>query len=111
MFRTVVLDAMGGTRNSCVLRKQTTSFPFGLPRQAALLCAAQTDRPWFVWFVDSTIKFIYFEVRYQTTSVNNTDMISKNNILLDVPCMKRANKGKEVDHKSAARSTETITSF
>ena len=47
MFRTVVFDALEGTRDGCVLREQTCRRPIlpGPPRPDAPLCAARPDPP------------------------------------------------------------------
>ena len=47
MFKTVVFDALEGTRDGCVLREQTCRRPIlpGPPRPAALPCAARPDPP------------------------------------------------------------------
>ena len=47
LFTTVVFDALGCTRDGCVLRKQTRRHPIlpGLPRPAAPPCAARPDPP------------------------------------------------------------------
>ena len=47
MIRTYVHDALGGTRDGCVLREQTCQHPTlpGPPRPAAPPCAARPDLP------------------------------------------------------------------
>ena len=47
MFRTVVFDALEGTRDGCVLREQTRRrlTLLGPPRPAAPPCAARPDPP------------------------------------------------------------------
>ena len=72
LFRTVVFDALEGTRDGCVLREQTRRRPIlpGPPRPAAPPCAARPD-PWCVRVLNSTCN--------RKNNDNNNDNNNRNN--------------------------------